>query len=351
MATENDRLINESLTSKALREAPSAIAQLLASKPSALGGAADRLSGRRVWLLGLGTSHHAALVGEGLFLSAGAEARSARSIDFALYPPPLGPKDAVIAISHGGGTRYTRDAVALARDAGCFTVGITAEGGDVGAEARIATLEPERTRVHTVSFLAALIELGRLALAVSERAGGRRPGWAADWSAAPERLRTILDQAGAMEEPAKRAAAAPGVRIVGAGPNAATAAETALKLNEMAHLGAQALELETALHGPLCAVDRGDFVGVFAAAGPSLDRVGDLLGALETIGARSWIVGRPVQPGGFAIDDADEAWSPAPLAYAGQLFALRVAGVRRTNPDVMRRDDPAYDKAFDGYRF
>jgi glucosamine--fructose-6-phosphate aminotransferase (isomerizing) len=351
MAIENDGLIKDSLTSKALHEAPSALAQLLASKPPALGGAADRLSGRRVWLLGLGTSHHAALVGEGLFLSAGAEARSARSIDFALYPPPLGPKDAVIAISQSGGTRYTREAVALARDAGCFTVGITAEGGDVGAEARIATLEPERTRVHTVSFLAALIELGRLALAVSERAGGRKPTWARDWAAVPERLRAILDREPELEEPAKLAAAAPAVRIVGAGPNAASAAEAALKLNEMAHLGAQALELETALHGPLCAVDRGTFVGVFAAAGPSLDRVGDLLRALETIGARSWVVGRPAQPGGFAIEDADEAWSPVPLAYAGQLFALRVAAFRGTNPDVMRRDDPVYDKAFGGVRF
>jgi glucosamine--fructose-6-phosphate aminotransferase (isomerizing) len=351
MATENDRLLKDSLASKALRGAPSAIASLLGSKPSALAGAADRLSGRRVWLLGLGTSHHAALVGEGLFLSAGSEARSARSIDFALYPPPLGPKDAVIAISHGGGTRYTREAVALAREAGCFTVGVTAEGGDIGAEARITTLEPERTRVHTVSFLAALIELGRLALAVAERAGGRRPAWERDWSATPERLRAILDREPELEEPAKLAAAAPAVRVIGAGPNAATAAETALKLNEMAHLGVQALELETSLHGPLCAVDRGAFAAVFAAAGPSLARVGALRGALEPIGARSWIVGRPVQPGGFAVDEADESWSPAPLAYAGQLFALRVAAARGTNPDVMRRDDPVYDRAFDGYRF
>jgi glucosamine--fructose-6-phosphate aminotransferase (isomerizing) len=351
MATENERLLNDSLTSKALRGAPSALAGLLESKPPALAGAADRLSGRRVWLLGLGTSHHAALVGEGLFLSAGAEAHSARSIDFALYPPPFGPKDAVIAVSHGGGTRYTRDAVALARKAGCFTVGITAEGGDIGAEARITTLEPERTRVHTVSFLAALVELGRLALAVAERAGGRRPAWARDWAATPERLRAILDREPELDEAAKRAAASQAVRIVGAGPNAATAAETALKLNEMAHLGAQPLELETSLHGPLCAVDRDSFVGVFAASGPSLERIRDLLGALETIGARSMLFGHPIQPGGFAIDDSDEAWSPAPLAYAGQLFALRVAAIRGKNPDVMRTDDPVYEKAFDGYRF
>src|SRR5262249_54990155 len=155
---------------------------------------------------------------------------------------------------------------------------------------------PERTRVHTVSFLAALVELGRLALAVAERAGGRRPAWARDWAATPERLRAILDREHELEEAAKRAAASQAVRIVGAGPNAAAAAETALKLNEMAHLGAQPLELETSLHGPLCAVDRGTFVGVFAAAGPSLERVRDLLGALETIGARSMLFGHPVLP-------------------------------------------------------
>src|SRR5207248_5689124 len=49
--------------------------------------AAERL-GRcsRVWLVGIGTSYHAALVGEWLFRAAGLDAHAVNSLDFALYP-------------------------------------------------------------------------------------------------------------------------------------------------------------------------------------------------------------------------------------------------------------------------
>jgi glutamine---fructose-6-phosphate transaminase (isomerizing) len=338
----------DSETSKAIRNAPEALRRQLDRSP--LDKEASRLAGRRVWLIGLGTSYHAALTGQHLFRSVGADVRAARSFDFALYPPKLGPADAVVALSHSGRTRYTRDAVSLARKAGAFTVSITASGvKDTGAEAGIETVPPEASNAHTVSYLAALVELGRLALALGEREQ-LRPSWAGDWARTPGLIESVLVREKELDEPAKHAAAAAAIYAFGGGPNAATAFETALKLKEMAHLSVEPVELETALHGPLTAVNRGDLALLFAAPGPALERMGDLSRALDAIGAKRWTVG-PGASAGFAIDGVDELWTPAAYAVVGQLLSLKLAGLKGTQPDTMRCDEPDYERAFDSYRF
>ena len=87
-----------------IQDQPEAIAKILDSQ----GAAAEELAGlasgaRRVYVCGIGTSWHAALVGEHLFRSVGlAEARAWHSFEFASYPPPLSGDDLVIVMAHSG---------------------------------------------------------------------------------------------------------------------------------------------------------------------------------------------------------------------------------------------------------
>src|SRR5438094_863864 len=57
---------------------------------------------RRIILAGIGTSFHAAMVGEHLLRCAGVEAWAVRSFELAHYGPPLHADDGVIVISHRG---------------------------------------------------------------------------------------------------------------------------------------------------------------------------------------------------------------------------------------------------------
>ncbi|MGH2986910.1 MAG: SIS domain-containing protein, partial [Solirubrobacterales bacterium] len=91
------------------------------------GGAAARLAAaERVFVVGIGTSYHAALVGEWLLSAAGADARAVMSVDFALYPEAsrVGPKDAVVVMAHSGVKRFSTDSIARAAEAGAAVLSV-----------------------------------------------------------------------------------------------------------------------------------------------------------------------------------------------------------------------------------
>src|SRR5579863_8984534 len=88
--------------------------------------AAEKLVGaKRIFLCGIGTSFHAAAVGEYLMRLVGAEAYALRSFEFVHYPRPLYADDAVIVISHRGSKLHGNLAVQRAVDAKVLTIGIT----------------------------------------------------------------------------------------------------------------------------------------------------------------------------------------------------------------------------------
>src|SRR5258708_17982666 len=87
---------------RSIHAQPRAVRELLADwdGPSR---AAEKLSHtRRILLAGIGTSFHAATVGEYLLRFAGADAWAVRSFDFVHYPRPLHTDDGVIVVSHPG---------------------------------------------------------------------------------------------------------------------------------------------------------------------------------------------------------------------------------------------------------
>ena len=79
--------IRETSLYRTFHRQPSDWRALLARDSGELDQAAERLRGaRRIFLCGIGTSHHCAEIGAFLFRAAGREAWAVHSPDFASYP-------------------------------------------------------------------------------------------------------------------------------------------------------------------------------------------------------------------------------------------------------------------------
>lgn len=129
----------------------------------------------RLFLVGIGTSCHAARAGEHLVRAygGGLDARAVHSFDFALCGPALSSGDCVVAISHRGSKRYTALALERAREAGCRAALVAGEGVPATAvDAVFCMAAQERSAAHTVSYTGAV---GVLAL-LTGRIGRHRTG-------------------------------------------------------------------------------------------------------------------------------------------------------------------------------
>lgn len=318
--------------------------------------AADLLApSARLFLVGIGTSYHAALVGEWLFRAVGRDARAVLSFDFTAYPDlyPLRPADAVIVMAHSGTKTYTMHALERSRAHGVTAISagsLTAE--HPGSQLVLRTVEREKSAAFTASHTAAMFVLAQVAVLLGERDGvpgvsGLRSGLAglpAEVEAVLSRQEEVLD--------VSREAAARQVYAVGAGPNAATALEAVIKAREAATGKIDALPLEQFLHGPLVTVDAGDLavlVNVRGANAMSATRTSEVARVLDWIGARIWLVGQGVTtvPGAsvFELPELDELISPILAVVPMQILAYQMAVHRGTNPDLFRRDDPRYADA------
>src|SRR5829696_4141815 len=82
---------------------------------------------RRIWVVGTGSSQHAAHLGAAMLQDAGRSAHAVSSMQFVKNAPIVGPQDGIVVISHTGETSYALAARALAFSAGLQTVMITRE--------------------------------------------------------------------------------------------------------------------------------------------------------------------------------------------------------------------------------
>ncbi len=108
--TKLQTVLERTATYQTILGQPAEIRRLL-NEPAQLdlvNNAANLLRGaRRVFLVGTGTSFHAAQQGQFLLRKVGLDAWAVPAFDFVLYPQPISNEDIIIIFSHRGTKKFT----------------------------------------------------------------------------------------------------------------------------------------------------------------------------------------------------------------------------------------------------
>jgi glucosamine--fructose-6-phosphate aminotransferase (isomerizing) len=331
---------------------PGALRLVARGQADAIEAAALRLRGLdHVLLTGVGTSWHAALVGELLFArlgELGLKARAFHAFELASYWPEAAGRAGVVVLSHGGTRRYSREALKRVKAGGGTGVVITGKGPEAPEEAdwTLRTVDQESSGAHTVSYTAALAILAKLACA----AGGKGE-IARSIDGIPDMLAFLLGQE-SWEDLAARYGDRRCYWFVGGGPNTATAWEAALKMSEASHAPAAGFNCEQFLHGAWAALEPQDVVFLIAPPGPSHERCVAAARVAREVGAPVVALVREddreigaLAAETIALPEIDELLSPILTIVPLQLFIYHAAVHRGVNPDLTRSDDPAYGRA------
>jgi glucosamine--fructose-6-phosphate aminotransferase (isomerizing) len=225
---------------------PAAIEAL--ADPALTSHAASRLAGaRRIWLVGTGTSQHAAELGASALLALGVDARWMSAFAFAHSRNLLRPGDAAVVITHTGQTAYAQRSRQVVLDAGLPLVSLT--GPDTTWPEAIRTPIAELSETYTVSYTTVLTVLAQLAHHLGAQDGG------------PDAVRATAEQVrAALADPGIDTVPMPAraMAIVGPGAWSVTAREGALKIREGARVLCDGFDPDRLLHGAAVAYSAAD---------------------------------------------------------------------------------------------
>lgn len=301
-----------------IRSQPDELFHLLTSESSreqAHAAAEGLQRSRRIWLVGTGTSHHAAILGAGMLQDAGRSAVAVSSMRFVVWAPIVGPDDSIILITHTGETAYALAARALATTAGLDVITITKRGTPFPHA--VETCPAETSETYTVSYTTAL-----LALAMIAKEMGADSLTEDTLALVPGAVRNAIEAPGVEAIPMPERT----LVIAGAGPAAFTAREGALKLREGARVMAEGYDIEYLLHGSAVPLDHRD--ALLSLTTPEAD------GFVEGVSAAAAAEGIPVTRLGEPAP-LPMLLAQIPLTVRLQLLALRFALERGQDPDTV----------------
>jgi glutamine---fructose-6-phosphate transaminase (isomerizing) len=282
---------------------------------------AERLRGRRVVVVGTGTSWHAANHAVWLFREAGIEATAVQAVDAAQYGLQVREEDAVLVMSHRNTKRFSTEVLERERGAGAAPVVVIGGCGSPGVD--VETVEQERCAAFTASHLGALMRLAQLAVALGAALDGLDD--------VPDAVEAALARDLSVEAPPRL------LELIGAGPNQWTAAEGALKVRETARVATEGLSVEQFFHGPSVAVDERDTLVCLDGGGPGQERLLAVARATEQCRARVHILSETSLP---------EPLSIFPLTVLVQRIALELAEQVGSDPDAFGYDVPGRKDAW-----
>ena len=339
---------------------PAALDDVLSAPADGFERAAEAVTeADRVYLTGMGTSLHAATVGQYLLehaLGPEADLRVASAFELAVRGK-FSKTDALIVVSHRGWKRYAARVVELAMAGQAATVAVTGKaGGDAVREASLVleTCEQERSAAHTVSYTTAIAVLARVAVEAGRAAGRTAPAESLlrDLTGVPKGVAGVLRKEGRFVALAEDLASIESVVLLGTGPDVITAREAALKIVETSYLAVHPYELEQLLHGPLAGLKGGELVIHVANASTPAKRAAEAAAAIDAIGCRQLGVvqdGSPVDPDlfhwAFRTPKTIEPLAPLLNIVPLQLLAYYLAVQKGHDPDEARRADASFREA------
>ena len=320
-------------------------------------------AGLPITVVGCGTSEHGALgfaeILRDAWGRAGLPGHGPTAVQ--AFEASLEPKGGLcIAISHDGGTWATTQALDAARSAGARTAIVTVSGrapGAAGVDIVIETVERDQSYCHTIGYTSPLIAGAAVAAALT--------GEPVDPTAVRALMAAGLGPVAttAAEAMATSLAACRPILSIASGADRTAARELVLKLEEGTWIPAASRNLETFLHGHLPSTDertglvmmltdrraRPERIERARRAFEAAAAIGLRAGAILSTGVAAELDTSLTPIGRIVVPEAPSLPAPAAsllsTATPLQILVERLARVVGTNPDPIRRTDPAYADA------
>ncbi|HMJ38285.1 MAG TPA: glutamine--fructose-6-phosphate transaminase (isomerizing), partial [Verrucomicrobiae bacterium] len=227
----------------------------------------EKLRGyNEVLLLGMGTSRHAAMIGEYLIEDwAGIPARSQDASEFRYRRPTFGPKTLAVVLTQSGETADTLVALHGAKDRGALTVAVTnvfASSAARDADGAIYLHSgPEISVASTKTLAAHMVSLSLLALRMATVNGRvsleRRHELVAAFRTLPDQVRELVEREKEIATLARKYSRFQNFMYFGRGLSYPVALEGALKLKEISYIHAEGYAAGEMKHGPIALIDDG----------------------------------------------------------------------------------------------
>ncbi|OLC23460.1 MAG: glutamine--fructose-6-phosphate aminotransferase [Chloroflexi bacterium 13_1_40CM_3_65_12] len=294
-----------------------------------------------VLLLGMGTSRHAAMVGEFLIEDwAGIPARAQDASEFRYRRPTFGPKTLAVVLTQSGETADTLVGLHRAKERGALTVAVTnvfASSAARDADGAIYLhAGPEIGVASTKTLTAHMVSLGLLSLRLATVNGRvsleRRRELVTALRALPDQVRELIDREKEIAKIAHRYSRYRNFMYFGRGLGYPVALEGALKLKEISYVHAEGTTGGELKHGPIALLDKEFPVVAICTASPTKDK---MVSNVHEIVARNAPVLALITKGDRSLDDVamDVFEMPAVEEVASailntvmlQLFAYHVA--------------------------
>ncbi|MHB8393074.1 MAG: SIS domain-containing protein [Candidatus Dormibacteria bacterium] len=250
------------------------------------------------------------------------------------------PEDQIVVVSHRGTKRFPLAVLGRARIAGARTVTVTGHGAvNPGGDVILRTCADETASTHTVSYLTALMMLGRV---VQRMLGQQAHAFGQALSTVPESIRTTLALPPPTELPRRLINREP-ILITGYGIDEVTAAEAALKVKEGAYLWAEGMSEELALHGTPAVFDPRAAAVVIYPGQDDGGRADQLIKLLAELGLEIITCGPDSHD--LPFTRVDYLMRPFVAIIPFQRLVAELARGRGSNPDLTRGDVEPWSSA------
>ncbi|MGE4158693.1 MAG: glutamine--fructose-6-phosphate transaminase (isomerizing) [Planctomycetota bacterium] len=305
-----------------------------------------------ILFIACGTAYHAGLVGQYLAESLGLRSRACVASEFHPFPPPLGPKTLVVAVTQSGETIDTLYAMRRAKQGGARTLAIcNVKGATIVREADAALMMqagPEIGVASTKAYSTMLAVIALLVPEVAARSGTLPPHFHV--KAHHEALRDIPGKMSRVLE------GYPGIKAlvgqfthfndyfyIARGFNLPTALEGALKLKEITYLHAEGYSGGEMKHGPIALVDPKLLIVAVAPKDGTEEKMGSNIEEVRARGGKVFLITSEDSAPSSATADwtlsvptASRETLPLLTVLPLQILAYEAAVARGTDPDQPR---------------
>ena len=310
---------------------------------------------RQTWLVGIGTSFHAALAGQWMLREFGLSATAVSSFDFATYPDhyAVSPEDAVILLSHSGARQFSRAAMERAEAVGAPVFLVSGHKAKaLGSGIVLRTTAQERSAAFTASHLTAMTVLAQITAGAADVLGSDRSEeheFAIELL--PDQVAEVLARADELEALAANCVDAQ-TYVVGAGPSEVAALEAVIKCREAAYTRVDALPLEQFIHGPMICLQPDDQLILITAHGAAQTRNAAALDLFAQLGPAVHVVGTHddlPECDEFVVPRTRETLSPILTTVPMQLLAWHMATLKGLDPDTFRTQEVRFGAAIKAF--